>query len=485
MAPSPTGTLHVGTARTTLFNFLFARANGGVFVMRVEDTDTERSRSEYEENILKGLGWLGIEWDEGPMADGSERGEYGPYRQSARGALYRSYLEKMLEAGTAFYCWHTTDELQAEQAEQIERKEAPRHNCSYRDAKDEHTRLAGASAKRVASNPNAIIRFKNDHSGAISFRDAIKGDISFSASVLGDFSIAKSLDSALYNFAVVVDDYEMKISHVIRGEDHISNTPKQLLLQEALGFEHPKYAHLPLLLGSDRSKLSKRHGATSVDEYRKLGYTPGALFNFLALLGWRPKGEQEIFAEEELVKLFSLAQVQTSPAVFDIEKLNWMNGEYLRRMNADEFCEAVRPFIAEAGLPAEDPRLASIVAMEQPRVHKLSEVPEAIRFAFEVPEYDAELLRWKEAPLSVVASTLVEVLGILEGTPEGEWSADALQEALMPLAESKENRGVVLWPLRVSLSGQKNSPSPFEIMAALGKQESIARVRAAAQKAQS
>ncbi|MEX0916758.1 MAG: glutamate--tRNA ligase, partial [Candidatus Spechtbacterales bacterium] len=248
MAPSPTGTLHVGTARTTLFNYLFARSQGGTFVMRIEDTDTERSRPEYEENILKGLSWLGMEWDEGPLPEGGERGTYGPYRQSARGELYRAYLEKMLAAGTAFYCWHTTDELQAEQAEQTERKEAPRHNCSYRDAQDEH----------ASTNPNAIIRFKNDHSGAISFTDAIKGEISFSAAGLGDFSIAKSLDSALYNFAVVVDDFEMKISHVIRGEDHISNTPKQLLLQEALGFEHPEYAHLPLLLGSDRSKLSKR-----------------------------------------------------------------------------------------------------------------------------------------------------------------------------------------------------------------------------------
>lgn len=475
MAPSPTGTLHVGTARTALFNYLFARGQGGVFVMRIEDTDTERSRPEYEENILTGLEWFGIDWDEGPLAGGGEKGEYGPYRQSERNSHYRLYLEKMLQAGTAFYCWHTTDELQHEQAQQAERKEAPRHNCSYRDSQDEH----------AASNPNAIIRFKNDHQGTVSFKDAIKGDIAFEAPSLGDFSIAKSLDSALYNFAVVVDDYEMKISHVIRGEDHISNTPKQLLLQEALGFESPEYAHLPLLLGSDRSKLSKRHGETSLDEYRKLGYVSEALFNFLALLGWRPQGEQEVMSKEEIVSAFSLSHVQTSPAIFDIEKLNWMNGEYLRAMSPDAFLEAALPFLRDAGLPVDDSRMGRIVTLEQQRVHKLAELPEALRFAFEMPDYDAELLRWKDAELSAVGSTLGEVFGILEGVSREDWSVEKLQELLMPFAETKENRGVVLWPLRVALSGQKNSPGPFEIMAALGKEESVVRIKAAIEKTQS
>lgn len=475
MAPSPTGTLHVGTARTALFNYLFAQSQGGVFVMRIEDTDTERSRPEYEENILKGLAWLGIEWEEGPLAEGGSRGEYGPYRQSERGSIYRSYLEKMIGQGTAFYCWHTTDELQHEQAQQTERKEAPRHNCSYRDAQDEH----------AATNPNAIIRFKNDHQGTISFTDAIKGEISFEASVLGDFSIAKSLDSALYNFAVVVDDYEMRISHVIRGEDHISNTPKQLLLQEAMGFESPEYAHIPLLLGSDRSKLSKRHGSTSVDEYRKLGYVPEALFNFLALLGWRPQGEQEILTRKDVVNAFSLPEVQTSPAIFDIEKLNWMNGQYLRAMDPAAFLEVALPFLQEAGLPTDNTRIERIVTLEQQRVHKLAELPEALRFVFEMPAYEAGLLQWKDAGLSTVASTLREVFGILEGVSEEDWSAEKLQELLMPFAETKENRGVVLWPLRVALSGQKNSPGPFEIMDALGKEESARRIQAAIEKAQS
>lgn len=475
MAPSPTGTLHVGTARTTLFNYLFARNQGATFVMRIEDTDAQRSSKEFEENILNGLTWLGIDWDEGPLPGGGERGEYGPYRQSERGATYRMHLEKMLAEGTAFYCWHTQDELQVEGAEQTKRKEAPRHVCAHKDEQDEH------SAERVG----AIIRFANRQQGTISFTDAIKGEISFDAALLGDFSIAKNLDAALYNFAVVVDDYEMKISHVIRGEDHISNTPKQLLLYAALGFEAPRYAHLPLLLGADRSKLSKRHGATSVDEYRSLGYVPEAMFNFLALLGWRQSDERELLTKEDIVSAFSLEDVQTSPAIFDIEKLNWMNGEYLRATSRAEFARLAKPFMEEAGLPTDDARYEDIVCLEQQRVRKLAEVPEAVRFAFEVPSYEADMLRWKDMPMSDVIGNLQGVLGIMEKTPEGEWSQESLEGSLMSFAEGTGNRGMVLWPLRVSLSGQQHSPGPFEIMAALGKEESIRRVKAAIELASS
>src|SRR3989344_183292 len=268
MAPSPTGMLHVGTAHTTLFNYLFARHHGGSFILRIEDTDPERSRKEFEKNIIDELTWLGIEWD-GKVT-----------RQSEMAHVYKPYLEQMLREGTAFYCPHSEEELKKERELQMANKESPKHVCEFRDKQAE----------------KGIIRIKNNAEDTIVFTDEIRGEISFDPKLLGDFSLARSLESALYHFAVVIDDTEMDITHVIRGEDHISNTPKHILIQRALELPSVTYAHLSLLLGTDRSKLSKRHGATSITEYREEGYLPQALLNFLALLGWNPGTEQEIFS---------------------------------------------------------------------------------------------------------------------------------------------------------------------------------------------
>mgnify|MGYP001563603721 FL=1 len=318
IAPSPTGPLHIGTARTALFNYLFSRRYGGQFIMRIEDTDLERSDAKYEEDILEGLSWLGIAWDE------------GPYRQSERIEIYRKYIEKLLAEDKAFYCFHSVRELEEEKQKLMEGKKPVLHLCEYR------TMGAGGRTAPKDGKSDSIVRFKTPAGKKITWHDAIRGDLSFESDLVGDFSIAKRVDVPLYNFAVVVDDCTMEISHVIRGEDHISNTPKQLLLIEALGFPVPQYAHLPLILGSDRSKLSKRHGATSVAEYRAQGYLPEALFNFMALLGWNPGGTEEIFSKEELAKEFSLERVQKSGAVFDIKKLDWMNGEYIRKKSPSE-----------------------------------------------------------------------------------------------------------------------------------------------------
>ncbi|MEK7153985.1 MAG: glutamate--tRNA ligase, partial [Patescibacteria group bacterium] len=311
MAPSPTGYLHIGIARTALFNYLFAKHNNGKFVLRIEDTDLERSEKKFEDDILTGLKWLGLSWDEF-------------YKQSDRIPIYSKYIQKLLDNGRAFWCYHTEKELEQEKIEQSEKKELQRHVCKYKGEKTE-----------TGDIKRGIIRLVVDENSArkINFEDIIRGKVEFEERLLGDFSIAKNTETPLYNFAVVVDDYEMDITHVIRGEDHIANTPKQILLQEALGFERPQYAHLPLILGEDRSKLSKRHGAVSLNEYRKQGYLPEAIFNFLALLGFTPPEGKEILSREELVEIFDLVKIHKSGAIFDTRKLDWLNGEYLKKLS--------------------------------------------------------------------------------------------------------------------------------------------------------
>ena len=278
IAPSPTGALHIGLARSALFNYLFAKKNNGNFVLRIEDTDLERSDLKWTQDIIDGLKWLGIQWDEGPDI----AGEYGPYKQTQRIDIYKKYLEKLLKDGTAYYCFCSAEELEAKRQEQMARGEAPRYDGKCKNLAEKEVQ------KRLAEEKPSVIRFKTPGK-KIKFKDLIRGEVEFDAGLIGDIVIAKDLKTPLYNFAVVVDDYEMKISHVIRGEDHISNTPKQMLLQEALDFAHPEYGHLPLILAPDRSKLSKRFGAVSIIDYREQGYLPEAMVNFMALLGWKDR----------------------------------------------------------------------------------------------------------------------------------------------------------------------------------------------------
>ena len=386
IAPSPTGFLHIGTARTALFNYLFAKQQGGQFIIRIEDTDIERSKPEYEKNIFEGLRWLGIDADESPEVGGP----FGPYRQSERIGIYRKYIEQLLAESEAFYCFHSEKELEDEKNNLLAAKRPPLHLCEYRTMDP----VEAATLKDVKSD--YIIRFKTPAGRKIGFADLIRGELSFDSDLLGDFSIAKRPDIPLYNFAVVADDYEMRISHVIRGEDHIANTPKQILLAEALGFTQPVWAHLPLILGPDRSKLSKRHGATSVDEYREQGYLPEALVNFMALLGWNPGGEREIFSKEELIREFSLEKVQKSGAVFDVKKLDWINGEYIRRLPPEELLKRANTFLPSNYTLYPIPYTLHVLVLEQPRLHKLSEIGERTDYFFRPPEYDKELLRWKD-----------------------------------------------------------------------------------------
>ncbi|MEX2145332.1 MAG: glutamate--tRNA ligase [Candidatus Spechtbacterales bacterium] len=462
IAPSPTGALHVGTAHTALFNFLFAKHYGGRFVMRIEDTDKERSEEKWEKDILENLKWLGLEWDE-------------IYKQSERTGIYTQYIEKLLQEKTAFYCWHTQEELEQERKAQAKKKEAPRHICAYRDSAPDENEIN-----------TSIIRFKNTHTGKISFEDAVKGKISFTAELLGDFSIAKNISGPLYNFAVVVDDFEMKITHVLRGEDHIPNTPKQILLQRALGFNKPEYIHIPLILGADRSKLSKRHGATSVSTYAKSGYLPDTMFNFLSLLGWRPKEDgKEIMTSDQIIKEFAVEDIQKSPAIFDIEKLDWMNGQYLRKLDTGKFAELCMPYLKEAGLLKEEldtEFIKKAVSLEQTRVKKLEDIAEATEFFFKEPQYEAPMLIWKQMTKEELINILQNVRGIIKNIDEKSWNMEELEKLIMPEAEETGDRGKMLWPLRVALTGKKASPGPFEVMNVLGKEEVLKRIEAAIEK---
>ncbi|MDO8560815.1 MAG: glutamate--tRNA ligase [bacterium] len=495
IAPSPTGSLHIGTARTALFNYLFAKKHGGAFVLRIEDTDLERSDAKYEKEILDSLKWLGIVYNEGPDAGGS----YGPYRQSERLAMYKKYLVKMLHGGSAFYCFHTGVELEAEKTEQVEKKWPIHHVC-----KDwRNLSLEEAEKKREAGEAS-IIRFKMPAESLttppnyqIVFDDMIRGQVHFSARLLGDFSLAKSLEAPLYNFAVVVDDHEMQITHVIRGEDHISNTPKQILIARALGWapevgvlsQTPwRYAHLPLILGTDRSKLSKRHGATAIVEFKEQGYLPEALINFMALLGWNPGSEREIFSLSGLVDAFDISHVQKAGAVFNIEKLDWLNGEYIRKKSSRELTELCKPYL-EDFLKFQIPNskfqieyIEKVITLEQPRLKKLSEIGERVGYFFHLPEYDAELLMWKNMSADDLCKSLDKAVEILLKIESAQPTAEELNSVFMPVAEEMGDRGMLLWPLRAALSGKKASPGPFEIIAVLGKDESFLRLKKAREK---
>jgi len=472
-APSPTGPFHIGGVRTALFNFLFAKKFNGEFILRIEDTDLERSELEYEKGIVEGLKWLNINWSE------------GPYRQSERLDFYAKYLKELLNNGNAFYCFHSKEFL--------EKEAGLAHHCEFKKLPIEDL------GKRLKKE-SAIIRFKTPPDLEVAFIDLIRGEIRFNSDALGgDFSLAKAESPdkflPLYNFAVVVDDFEMNITHVIRGEDHISNTPKQILIQQALKLPMPKYAHLPLILGPDKSKLSKRHGAVSVDEYCKMGYLPEALINFIAFLGWNPGTDKEIFSLKELIREFDLNKVQKSGAVFNVEKLDWLNGYYLRQLSLDELAKRAIPFLIRDGLISDDfsaqggpasgwEYIKKILALEQPRLKKLGEIGERVSYFFKIPKYEPELLIWRDMLFKDVIASLKASLNAISQISDADFNQKNLEKILFKEAERAKNKdkGRLLWPLRAALTGLEASPGPFEILEILGKKESIKRVEVAIKK---
>lgn len=451
IAPSPTGLFHIGNARTALFSYLFAKKNHGEFLLRIEDTDLERSKKEYEEDIIAGLRWLGLVWD----------GEIT--RQRERSPRHCEYLEKLLAENKAFYCRHTPNELAQEQKDQELEKISFKHDCDH---------------KNNPAEPSGVIRLKNPNKKII-FNDLIRGEIVFESELLGDIVIAKNLDTPLYNFAVVVDDAEMEITHVIRGDDHLSNRPKQILIQEALGLNQPEYAHLPLILNPDRSKLSKRHGGTSVTEYKDAGYLPQAMLNFMALMGWHPRDEREIFSLDELIKEFDLDRVQKAGAIFNKEKLDSINRHYLKQLVPAEVAKYIAPYLIQYNPSPE--QSIKIAHLFQGRLNKFSEIKEFAAFIFDLPKYPSDLLIWKNSSAEKTKDNLETALMVLEKIAVGSFDIDTTTTELMPVA-NKIGRGELLWPLRVALSGLEKSPGPFEIMEVLGRAESINRIKKAIDK---
>ena len=464
--PSPTGFLHFGTARMALFNWLFARQNNGKIIFRPEDTDRERSKPEFEQDIIEGLRWLGLDWDEGPDIGGP----YAPYRQSERIGIYETYLKKLLEEDKAYYCFCSKEELEADKNAMISQGLAPKYSgkCRNLDIKQ--------SEKRIKNGESAVIRLKIPET-VIDFNDIIRGRISFDMSLIGDFVIAKNLKVPLYALAGVVDDYEMKITHVIRGEDIISSTPRQIAIQKALGFNEVKYAHLPLILAPDRSKLSKRYLETSLNDYRKKGYLADAVLNFIALLGWHPLNDKEIMSRHELAVEFDLKRVQKSGAIFNLEKLEWINSQHIKLLSTEKLIEELNNFIPEDWLK-DKKFLIKVVDVEKDRMKNLVEFKDSADIFFNLPQYDGALLVWKNSSSEIAKTNLMKLLEKLKKMTETKFNKLELEQELIPIAE-KLGKGEALWPLRVALSGKAASPGPFEIMDVLGKNESISRIESA------
>lgn len=458
-APSPTGPLNIGGVRTAFFNWLFAKHEGGSFLLRIEDTDRERSKKQYEENIKESLEWLGLSWDEFS-------------RQTERTDRYELHLKKLLDEEKAYYCFCTEEELEHEREAQLSQGLPPIYggHCRGLSKEEQQERLKGE---------RAVIRMKSPEK-EVSFHDLIRGKVTFDTKLIGDFIIAKDPKNPLYNFAVVVDDFEMQISHVVRGEEHIANTPRQLIIQEALGFDGLTYAHLPLILGPDKKKLSKRDLAKSLLDYRAEGYLPGAVLNFLVLLGWHPKEDKEILSLEEMTREFSFDRVQKGGAIFNPEKLEWMNGVYLRGIDTAELIPLLEPFVPESWRKNAE-FFEKVVAAEKERLKTLGEFRKIALFFFTLPEYDASLLVWKKATKKETEANLKEICAIIEAITDDVFEEEHIESLLMPYAE-RNGRGAVLWPLRVALSGQAASPGPFQLAATLGKKETLRRISVALEK---
>lgn len=493
-APSPTGRQHIGNFRSALYNFLFARKHGGVFFLRIEDTDRTRLVENGIEMTLRMLQKMGISYDEGPFLkhDGTidQRGSKGPYIQSERLDIYRQQLQQLLEQGDAYQCFCLAERLDALRAEQ----EAAKKPTGY----DRHCRSLSAEdvKARIDVGERYVVRAKMPDSGETEFIDPVRGQVKFRNELLDDYVLLKGDGFPTYHLANVVDDHLMETTHVIRGEEWLSSTPKHILLYKAFGWTPPQFAHMPLLLNPDRSKMSKRQGDVAVEDYLDNGYLPEALINFVALLGWSPSDDKEIYSIEELTEIFDFKSINPAGAVFDREKLDWFNGKYLRMMPLDRLAERAAPFLEKAGLlvketegwrvarggeklTAED--LGKIISLERERVKTLAELPESISFLLEdVPEYPAERLCWKTQPIGEVAVRIDALLVAVGSMNEAEFGLTDIEKTIKTLiAENGWSNGDTLWPLRVALSGREKSPGPFEIMAVLGKMKTIRRLEAA------
>jgi glutamyl-tRNA synthetase len=464
IAPSPTGNLHIGTARTALFNYLYAKNQQGKFAIRIEDTDIARSTKESEQDIIDGLEWLGLIPDEGVSSQG-ELGDLGPYRQSQRAETYKPYLEQLVSSGHAYWCSLSDQEINFLKQEAEQKNEQFVLRSKYRDQKQKPTE-------------KSVIRFKVPDAKIV-FEDKIKGKIEFDTSLLGDFVIAKNLEYPLYNFVVVIDDELMQITHIIRGDDHIANTPKQILINQALGFKPKQFAHLPLILAPDKSKMSKRFGATSIREYREQGYLPEALINFLALLGWNEGNDREYYTLSEIIEKFSLKRVQKSGAIFNIQKLDSINSNYIKQLSQDKQLALGRQYLIKNGFDIEkwtEKQLNQIIQIDIQRIKKFADIGKEIDFLWQQPIYKPEILAYKAMNNNQITASLEWSQRLLYNIKDME-SSDLENFIKNNIQAENKQMGEILWPLRVSLSGREKSASPFEIIAILGRDESIRRIQ--------
>jgi glutamyl-tRNA synthetase len=465
-APSPTGLPHVGNIRTAFFNWLFARHTGGKFIVRIEDTDVARTVPGALEGILEGLEWLGIDWDEGPQAGG----DFGPYFQSRRLDIYKKLAEELVERGYAYYCHCSSERLESMRAAQIAAKQPPGYDRCCRE-------------KGLGPAEGAVIRFKTPLEGKTTFHDLIRGDVTFENALLDDFVLLKSDGYPTYHLANVIDDHLMQISHVLRAEEWLSSTPKHLLLYNAFGYEPAQFAHLPIILGSDRSKLSKRHGAVSILEYKEKGYLPEAMMNFLALLGWAFDDKTELFSKEELIQNFSIERISQTSAIFNADKLDWMDGVYMRKLSPDEFAQRALPFL-EKGLPAEVKRpldldyVKKVLPLVQERVKTLGELEkkEMVWFFFtDEIEYEASLLIDKKMDKKSTVGMLDVARVRLDSL--ANFDAVTLEGILRPLAEELGVKaGQLFGALRTAVTGLTATPPLFQTMEVLGQEKCLYRI---------
>jgi len=464
-APSPTGYLHIGGARTALYNWLFAKANKGTFILRIEDTDRTRSTEEAVKAILDGLEWLGINWDEGPDVGG----EFGPYFQTERLKTYTEWVNKLLKEGKAYHCFCTPEELAEQRRVAAEKKEAPKYNAKCR-------KLSKADAeKQLKAGKVPVIRFRLPEKGVTTVHDLIRGDVNFANEVLDDFVIIKSDGFPTYNFAAVVDDNLMRITHVIRGDDHLSNTPRQILLYQAFGLTPPKFAHIPMIMGQDKARLSKRHGATSVIEYKDLGYLPEAMVNYIARLGWGFK-DQEIFSKDELIEKFKVEKVQKTSAIFDFDKLKWLNAQYIKGSSAERITSLAMPFIEKAYPGVDKAYISRVVKCLQDRLKVITEIVPLSEYFFRDdyrldPEAKEKYLDKPE--VKEIISKLGEKLS--KTTP---FTRENIEKAFKGLAEELTVKlGEIIHPARALLTGRTESPGIYDVVEVLGKDRTLNRLK--------
>ncbi|MFA5133605.1 MAG: glutamate--tRNA ligase [Patescibacteria group bacterium] len=489
-APSPTGFLHIGGLRTALYNYLFARHNKGKFILRIEDTDRERFVEGGIENIINTLKNTGLDYDEGPL----KGGKFGPYIQSERLDIYKKYVQELLNKGAAYHCFCTPAELEAEREDQKKNGLATKYSgrCLGLDKKSVQAKLK--------SGAPYVVRLKVPEEGTTFFDDLIYGKIEVENKNIDHQVLLKSDGFPTYHLANIVDDYLMKITNVIRGEEWLPSTPKHILLYKAFGWEPPKFAHLPLILNPDKTKLSKRQGDVAVEDYLRKGYLPETLINFIALLGWNPKGDQEIYSLKELIELFDIKSINKAGAVLNQEKLYWMNGEYIRKRSLSDITKLCIPYFIEAeliikkgdknyivketGEKINEEFIEKIISLEHERLKRLDEIPQIAAFLFKDKlDYEGNDLIWKKASSEKTAENLKILADFLNSIKEKDFNKNKLEELIKEWLAAKEiGTGDMLWPMRVALSGQRTSPSPFEIAEVLGKEKTIKRIKEAVKK---